>query len=83
MTEPFSRPTVPLPSPDPPIEAFPEEAMKKEWLDGVRHLSEAIWNSLPSTIIPYSIRGIAVEAHFNAIMEVNAFPWHLEYTFFW
>ena len=43
-------------------------------------LFEDIWTSISSTILPYSIGGITVEAHVNPIMEVNIMPWHLAYT---
>ena len=54
--------------------------MKEDWLDGEKHFFEAIWISSPSTFTPCSIRGTAVEAHINPIMEVNVLPWHLAYT---
>jgi hypothetical protein len=69
----------PLP-PDLPTETFIMDAMEKKWSTGVEHFSEALWICSPSMILPYSIKGITVEAHVNTVMEVNIMPWHLAYT---
>jgi hypothetical protein len=66
--------------PDPPKKEILKEAIVDEWSDGVRCFSKTIWISLPSTIIPCSIRGNIVEAYLNPIMEVNIMSWHLAYT---
>jgi hypothetical protein len=31
-------------------------------------------------IVPFSIKGITVEAHLNPVMEVNVMPWREAYT---
>ena len=47
--------------PDPLNKASLKEDMREEWTDGIRHFFEVVWSNSPSTIIPCSIRGIAVE----------------------
>ena len=70
-----------LPSPPNPLnKPFLEEVIKEEWSDGARCFFKDVWTTKPSTIIPYSIGGITVEAHVNPIVEVNIMPWHLVYT---
>ena len=54
--------------------------MREEWTDGIRHFFEVVWSNSPSTIIPCSIRGIAVEVQLIPNMEGNIMPWHLAYT---
>jgi hypothetical protein len=80
LIEPSLRPTVPPSLPDPPNKAILEEVIEEELVDRVRRLSEVIWISSPSTIIPCSIRENIIEAYLNPIMEVNIKPWHLAYT---
>jgi hypothetical protein len=65
---------------DPPNEVFLKEDMRKEWSNGMKHFFELFWISSPSTIIPCSIRGIAMEAQIIPVMEANIMPWHLAYT---
>jgi hypothetical protein len=80
LTESSPRPMVPPLPPDLPTETFIMDAMEKKWSTGVEHFSEALWICSPSMILPYSIKGINVEAHVNTVMEVNIMPWHLAYT---
>jgi hypothetical protein len=56
MKKPSLVPTEPLYLPDPPNGSLVENTTNEEWLEGLRHFSEAIWISSPSTILACSIR---------------------------
>ena len=51
-----------------------KEDVREEWTDGIRHFSEAFWSNSPSTIIPCSIQGIAIEVHHIPNMKGNIMP---------
>jgi hypothetical protein len=61
LVSPFSSPNIPSP-PDPFSEALLKEDIREEWSNGIIDFAEAVWIDSPSIAIPWSIRGIAVEA---------------------
>ena len=80
LVSPLIFPNIASP-PDPLNEALLEKNTREEWSDRIIDFSEAVWIESPSTIIPCSIRGIAVEAQLIPNMEGNIMPWHLAHSF--
>ena len=79
LMSPFISPNT-ASSPDPLNDTLLKEEIREEWSDKTRHFSEAVWIKSPSTTIPCSIRGIAVEAQLIPNMEGNIMPWHLPHS---
>ena len=76
LASPLISPNIASP-PDPLNEALLEENTREELSNRIIDFSEAVWIEPPSTIIPCSIRGIAVEAQLIPNMEGNIMSSHL------
>ena len=80
LVSPFISPNIASP-PNPLNDTLLKEDIREELSNRIIDFSEAVWIESPSTIIPCSIMGIAVEAQLIPNMEGNIMPWHLAHTF--